>query len=107
MNMRPYGAAVAALLISAATAQAEIYTVMQSGKKFDQKSITVKVGDEITFVNRDRVAHNVYSRTKGNQFDLKVQKPGASNTVAFDRVGTVRVRCAVHPKMKLSVSVIN
>ena len=106
MSMRPYGAAVAALLISAATAQAEIHTVIQSGKQFDQKRITIKVGDEITFVNRDRVAHNVYSRTKGTQFDLKVQNPGASNTVTFDNPGVVKVRCAIHPKMKLTVNVI-
>ncbi len=106
MSMGPYGTAVASLLIGVAGAQAETHTVTQSDKQFDPKSITIKVGDEITFVNKDRVAHNVYSKTKGSQFDLKVQNPGTSNTVTFEQMGTVKVRCAIHPKMKLTVSVI-
>ena len=106
MTIRIYGAAVAALLIVAATAHAATNTVSQSGKKFDKKEITIAVGDSVVFTNDDQVSHNVYSRTKGHEFDLKVQKPRASNTVTFDNPGVVKVRCAIHPKMKLTVKVI-
>ena len=106
MEIRHYAVVVAALLIGAATAHAETYTVIQAGKNFDTKKITIKLGDSIEFVNQDKVSHNVYSRTKGHQFDLKLQTPGASNTETFDAPGKVKVRCAIHPRMKLTLNVI-
>ena len=47
----------------------------------------------------------MYSITKGLEFELKTQAPGKSDTVKFDRVGTVLIECAIHPKMKLRVHV--
>ena len=106
MDIRHYTVVVAVLLIGAATAHAETYTVIQNGKNFDTKKITIKVGDEVAFVNKDKVSHNVYSKTKGHKFDLKVQTPGSSNTVTFDAPGKIKVRCAIHPRMKLTLNVI-
>ena len=65
MEIRRYAMVVAALLISAATAHAETYTVIQAGKKFDTKLTTIKLGDSTEFVNQDIISHNVYSKTKG------------------------------------------
>jgi plastocyanin len=65
----------------------------------------VKPGDEVTFVNDDGIPHNVYSSTKGLEFNLKAQDPGTSSTQAFTTEGVAEVRCAFHPGMKMTVTV--
>jgi plastocyanin len=93
------------ILLFASTAWAENQTVVQQGKAFAQTAVTINKGDTVTFTNQDPVTHNVYSQTSGMAFDLKTQKPGASSEVKFDRVGAAEVRCAIHPQMKMTVTV--
>jgi plastocyanin len=96
----------AALLIAVIVqARADDVTVYQEGKKFSESEVTVKVGDTVTFTNRDPVTHNVFSNTPGMSFDLKTQKPGASTTITFDHGGVAEVRCAIHPQMVMQVKV--
>lgn len=95
-------AAVAAPIAVFAAAE---HTVTQKNKAFSQPEITVKAGESITFSNDDEVVHNVFSSTKGLEFDLKTQQPGGSSTIKFDKPGQLEVRCAIHPKMKLKVNV--
>ncbi len=100
------GVAIAAtLLFAAGTAQAETFTVTQQGKQFDIKEISLAVGDSITFTNADEYTHNIYSKSKVQKFNLGKQEPGASDAITFDNAGKVKVRCAIHPKMKLKVTV--
>jgi plastocyanin len=96
--------AAAGVLLGAA-GQSETFTVVEEGKKFDHREITMRVGDSVTFVNRDVYTHNVYSQTKGNEFDVGAQLPSQAYTIRFTTPGTVQVRCAIHPKMKLTVIV--
>jgi len=79
--------------------------ITQRDKSFSEKSLTVKSGDRVVFTNADGIVHNVYSATPGHEFELKTQKPGQSDTVPFTKPGTVEVQCAIHPKMKLQVTV--
>ena len=58
------------------------------------------------FQNDDDVTHNVFSTSKGNEFDIRVQRPGGSTSVTFLQEGTVEVQCAIHPKMKMLITVI-
>ena len=81
------------------------HTVSQKDKAFSQTSITVNRGDTITFRNDDSVVHNVFSSSAGTPFNLRAQQPGASASVTFNTPGTVEVRCAIHPSMKLTVNV--
>ncbi len=81
------------------------YQIIQENRKFSEKKLTIKAGDTITFVNNDKVSHNVYSKSKMNSFDIGVQRSGDSYTVTFVKFGKVKVRCAIHPKMKLTVYV--
>lgn len=81
------------------------HVVDQKDKEFSQTEITVKRGDTLTFKNGDTVTHNVFSVSKANAFTIKIQKPGESSTVDFKEAGTTEVRCAIHPKMKLVVTV--
>lgn len=95
------------LILTAAIAAPALagHTVHQKGKVFSRSSITVKPGEEITFVNDDAVVHNVFSTSAGNTFNLKAQPPGTSAKTTLVSEGTVEVRCAFHPTMKLHVVV--
>ena len=87
------------------SSRAETTTIAQEGKKFSQSEATVKVGDSITYVNKDPVAHDVFSASPGMEFDLRTQHPGESSTIQFDKPGVAEVRCAIHPQMKMTVTV--
>jgi plastocyanin len=97
-----YGALCA---MSGSLALAADVQINQKDRTFSQSEVTVKPGDKITFQNSDEVTHNVFSISPGMEFDLRRQAPGASSTVSFDKEGVSEVRCSIHPKMKLIVTV--
>jgi len=80
-------------------------TIHQEGRMFSAENIVIKAGETLTFLNDDNVPHNVASTSTGNEFDLGSQRPGASTGVTFTEPGDVRVFCAIHPRMKLTVKV--
>lgn len=86
------------------TALAEPVLVHQKDKAFAPGEITIKAGDEVAFVNDDKVVHSVFIRDGGYKIS-KVQKPGQKTAVKFDKPGEVHVRCAIHPAMKLKIIV--
>jgi plastocyanin len=96
---------VLALAALAGPAAAEDHPVSQKGKRFEPELLRVKVGDRVLFQNDDETAHNVFSRTAGNAFNVGMQEPGSTSPVTFEQAGTVEVRCAIHPGMKLTVQV--
>ena len=98
-------AAVGAVLATAAPALTRDLTITQKDKAFSEREVKIAIGDSLTFVNADDFTHNVYSATKGLEFDLRTQPPGKSSTVRFEKAGTLTVECAIHPKMKLSLRV--
>jgi plastocyanin len=100
LTIATLGAAVAVTCVEAAA-----HSVSQKGKSFAPGTVTVKVGEALNFQNDDDVTHNAFSTSKGNEFNSKVQPPGAVSSITFKQPGTVDVRCAFHPKMKLVVVV--
>ncbi len=87
------------------TASAAEYEVIQKDKLFSEETKDLKVGDTIKFTNSDDVTHNIYSKSEVKDFEVAKQDPGTSEIVTFDKAGEVKVRCAIHPKMKLTVNV--
>lgn len=86
-------------------AKGEPILISQKGKVFHPEDLTVKKGESVLFRNDDPVTHNVFSRTEGSQFNLKMQKPGQEDVVTLSEPGDVIVRCAIHPTMKLTIHV--
>jgi len=82
-------------------------TITQKGRMFSVADITIKTGDTLVFFNDDNVAHNIYSESPGNDFNLGSQAPGSSVPVTFDKSGEVDIQCAIHPLMKMKVKVTN
>ncbi len=81
--------------------------IHQQGRAFSAESVTVKKGDPLTFLNDDSVPHNIMSASKGNEFNLGSQSPGSSTDVMFKEAGDVTVICAIHPRMKMSIKVVD
>jgi plastocyanin len=94
-----------ALVAGAGAAGAADHGITQQDRSFSEKAVTVKAGDRLVFTNADSITHNIYSVTPGHEFELKIQKPGQSDTVPFAKAGSLEVQCAIHPKMKLQVTV--
>jgi plastocyanin len=97
--------AVACGLSTGAFAATEI--IHQQGRAFSVESVTVKKGEALTFLNDDTVPHNIISASKGNEFNLGSQAPGSSTDVTFKEAGDVTVICAIHPRMKMTVKVVD
>ncbi|GEO43766.1 methylamine utilization protein [Skermanella aerolata] len=80
-------------------------SISQKGKQFSQDAVTIKAGDKVTFVNDDTVAHNITVKDPtGGNHSGDLQKPGTQADLGFDKPGTHEVRCAIHPKMKMTVT---
>jgi len=99
-----FGVLTAVTALSTA-AWAGSHTVEESGKKFSAKKMEIKAGDTITFKNADKITHNIYSSSKGHEFTTKARKPGDEVTLTFDKEGKIKIRCALHPKMRMTVTV--
>ena len=83
-------------------------TIVQAGQAFSETDITIKAGDHVKFANQDDVNHNILVQEgddDDNARDMGVQPPGAAVDVAFDKAGKFKIRCHIHPSMKLNVSV--
>lgn len=68
-------------------------------------TITVKAG-EIFFITNEEAAfvHNVYDESDAS-WVLKKQVPSSVAALSFDTPGQHKLRCAIHPKMQITVDV--
>jgi plastocyanin len=81
--------------------------IHQQGRAFSAESFSIKKGESVTFLNDDSVPHNIMSISTGNEFNLGSQPPGSSVDVAFKEAGDVMVICAIHPRMKMTIKVVD
>ncbi len=95
------GCLFVAVGLSAAAAAAVNHAVNQKGKTFSLKKLNVAVGDSVTFVNDDGVKHNIL--IKGLGANSGMQDLGHDFKVTIDKGGKHKVRCGIHPKMKMTI----
>jgi plastocyanin len=94
-----------AMMVSPA-AFADTTEITQADQTFSQEAVTLKAGDTIHFTNKDSVTHNIkVMGADGDVDDKGLQKPGEVITEVFAKPGEYKVRCAIHPKMKMTVKV--
>ncbi len=105
MSLALKSAVVLAAVAGLGGAHAASHTVVQKGRGFSVAELTIKKGESLVFQNQDDVTHNVFSLSPGIKFDIKTQKPGESSTIDFAAAGTGEVRCAIHPTMKMKLTV--
>jgi len=82
-------------------------TVIQRGLALNMASASLAKGDRLNFTNDDDVIHNIHVFGPGDDdsADLGLQKPGKILSYKFDKSGAYRVRCNIHPSVKMAVTV--
>lgn len=94
-----------ACLLLPALAGADEVVVTQKNKAFSVGTVTIKTGDSISFRNDDAFVHNVFSLADDMTFDLGTYPQGQAKAVKFAKAGKFDIECAIHPEMKLLVTV--
>lgn len=94
------------VLCSGAAAKAADVNITQANQQFSEDSIKIKAGDTVLFKNADTVTHNIQVvNSDGDAEDKGLQKPNETIKQTFAKPGDYKVRCGIHPSMKLKVSV--
>ena len=72
--------------------------VIMENFKFEPNELTVKVGQSVTWRNKDDAKHDAFSEENG----LDTNDIGQDQTVTFqpDKAGTINYICSIHPQMK-------
>ncbi|MBC9030855.1 cupredoxin domain-containing protein [Sphingomonas sp. JC676] len=78
------------------------YTVVMGSMSFGKLPSGLKVGDTITWVNRDTVPHTATARDKS--FDVRVQQ-GQSVSMVVKKAGSIAFYCIYHPGMRGTLTV--
>jgi plastocyanin len=75
------------------------YSVSQRDIRFDPFILIVPVGTSVSFPNKDKVRHHVYSFSAPKRFEIKLYGRDESRTVTFDKAGVVALGCNIHDQM--------
>lgn len=78
-------------------------TVAISNYAYVPKSLTVKVGTRVSWINHDATAHTATADTSG--FDTNTINPHGTKTVDFKHAGTFTYHCAFHAFMTATITV--
>jgi plastocyanin len=106
----PATSAPAATTAAAADSpSASAQTVALTGFAFQPATLQVKAGTQVAYQNKDQIGHTVTNgengaAASGAAFDQEVAI-GATVTITFDKAGTVKVTCKIHPTMNQTVEV--
>jgi len=72
-------------------------SVSIEGFAFSPSTVTVKVGDSVTWTNHDATAHT--ATADDDSFDTEQLGNGESSTLTFSTAGSFAYHCAIHPQM--------
>jgi plastocyanin len=99
------GAAVLALALALAvpTVLAATRGVAIRDFAFSPRTVEIRVGDTVTWTNRDSVAHT--ATAQNGSFDTGLLSEGESGSIRFTAAGTYRYLCTPHPQMTGTVVV--
>ena len=94
---------VAILALAAPTVLAASRAVSIRDFAFSPKTVEIRVGDRVTWTNRDAVEHTASARN--GSFDTGLLGEGESRSIRFNVAGTYRYVCTPHPSMTGTVVV--
>ena len=92
------------VVMIAAVASAADHEVAQREKGFSREMMIIQPGDAVIIKNDDSVVHNILSKSSGLELN-ELQQPGDQTKIVFKDAGQWVIRCAIHPKMKLTINV--
>ena len=79
--------------------------LVERNRRYEPRVVAVPAGGRLVIQNDDAVWHGPFSVSRTHPFDLGKRAPGRSDTLTFDRAGTVSLRCDIHPEMNAFVVV--
>jgi plastocyanin len=91
-------------LLSATPVRAAEVAVDISDFAFQPGTVTIQVGDTVTWTNNDSVAHTATSTDDPALFDGEMA-PGESFSFTFTEAGSFAYFCEIHPEMEGTVVV--
>lgn len=71
----------------------------QQNIQFTPYVLVAPLGSTVSFPNKDKVRHHVYSFSAPKKFELKLYGKDESRTVTFDKPGAVSLGCNIHDTM--------
>jgi plastocyanin len=92
-------AVVYALAADAGPTRSARAEITQVDREFQPRVIVVQTGTSVSFPNRDKVRHHVYSFSAAKRFELKLYLGMDAPPVTFDRAGVVTLGCNIHDWM--------
>ena len=82
-------------------------TMTQQNIAFNPHVLIVPVGATISFPNKDKVRHHVYSFSKPARFELKLFGRDETRSYTFTSPGAVALGCNIHDSMSGFVKVVD
>jgi len=79
----------------------------QQDLQFKPGTLIVAQGDTVSFPNRDRVRHNVYSFSRAAKFKMKLYAKDETRSHRFPVAGSVALGCNIHDDMKGYIKVVD
>lgn len=83
----------------------DVITISQKKRKYAPGAVTIKTGDKLRIVNDDIFLHHAFIDEETMTFDSGSMEEGETRDIEFTAAGSFQVRCAIHPKMRLDVTV--
>ncbi len=81
------------------------HVIDMEGKEYLPRFSSINAGDQVVFVNKDNIRHNVFSSSGGNAFDLGTYGAGLKRAVTLKEPGIVKIYCNIHADMATFVAV--
>lgn len=88
------------------TPPAEPVVILQDKEDFEPYVTPLVVGSRVSFPNRDKVDHHVFSFSKAKSFDIPLYRGEARELITFDQPGIVRIGCNIHDWMAAYIVVL-
>ncbi|MES2696793.1 MAG: hypothetical protein V4773_25215 [Verrucomicrobiota bacterium] len=80
--------------------------IVQDKEEFQTYVTAVVVGTQVSFPNRDKVDHHVYSFSKPKNFDIPLYRGEARELITFEQPGIVKIGCNIHDWMSAYIVVL-
>ena len=91
--------------VLAQSATDDVITISQKRRKYAPGAVTIKPGDTLRIVNDDIFLHHAFVDNDVLTYDSGSMEEGETRDIAFTQAGTYQVKCAIHPRMRLDVTV--
>ncbi|KAA9166847.1 copper-binding protein [Amycolatopsis acidicola] len=87
-------------------AQAATQAVMMEDYAYSPSTLTVHIGDTVTWTNHDQAPHDVTTTSAPVAIKSPMLSTGQSFSYTFKTAGTYSYYCSIHPDMKAQVTVL-